>query len=217
MGIVDRTGKLVTVLTGEANYTTEDVAFSPDGQWLITSRRTVDRDDPTIDGVQVWDWARREVLVDIPVFARWIAIDPTGTRIAAAEVGSGVSVWDAGSGQQLTTLKGHNGEVFDVAFSPDAASMATAGADGTVRLWATESGTERLVLHGHDGPVWSVAFGPNGDRLVSTGTGVARVWALDLADLMNIAGSRLTRSLTEDECRQYLHVEPCPEMAHLGG
>lgn len=33
---------------------------------------------------------------------------------------------------------------------------------------------------------------------------------LDLEDLMCLARERLTRSLTEEECRQYLHVDGCP-------
>jgi hypothetical protein len=37
-----------------------------------------------------------------------------------------------------------------------------------------------------------------------------RVWALDLDDLIGIAEGELTRDLTEEECRQYLH-EPCPQ------
>ena len=40
--------------------------------------------------------------------------------------------------------------------------------------------------------------------------GLVRVWALDLDELIAIATDRLTRTLTEDECRQYLHVERCP-------
>ena len=40
--------------------------------------------------------------------------------------------------------------------------------------------------------------------------GLVRVWALDLDELIAIATDRLTRTLTEDECRQFLHVERCP-------
>jgi hypothetical protein len=37
------------------------------------------------------------------------------------------------------------------------------------------------------------------------------VWALDLDDLIAIAAAELTRGLTDDECRQYLHQpEGCP-------
>jgi hypothetical protein len=36
------------------------------------------------------------------------------------------------------------------------------------------------------------------------------VWALDLDDLIEIARRNVTRQPTGEECRQYLHVEPCP-------
>jgi hypothetical protein len=36
------------------------------------------------------------------------------------------------------------------------------------------------------------------------------VWALKLDDLIDIAKKELTRGLTDEECRQYLHVERCP-------
>jgi hypothetical protein len=45
---------------------------------------------------------------------------------------------------------------------------------------------------------------------VSAGTdGVVRVWALDLDELVEIAEAELTRALTDDECRQYLHQPQC--------
>lgn len=209
--IVDRSGREVTELVEDANFTPEHVEFSPDGEQLVTTRGTIDREDPTVDGLRVWDWGRGEVLVEIPTFPQAVAVDPTGTRIATSDVASGGSIWDAATGERLATLTGHAGEVTALGFSPDGDMIATAGADGTVRLWATESGTEQLVLHDPNSPIFSVAFSPDGDKLVSTSAGVARVWALDLDDLMDIAESRLTRSLTDDECQQYLHVETCPE------
>jgi hypothetical protein len=35
------------------------------------------------------------------------------------------------------------------------------------------------------------------------------VWALDLDELVAMAERGLTRNLTDDECRQYLHTERC--------
>jgi hypothetical protein len=34
-----------------------------------------------------------------------------------------------------------------------------------------------------------------------------RIWELDLDDLVDIAEHEVTRTLTDQECRQYLHVE----------
>jgi len=36
------------------------------------------------------------------------------------------------------------------------------------------------------------------------------VWALDLDDLIEIAHENVTRDLTDEECRAYLHLEQCP-------
>ena len=41
--------------------------------------------------------------------------------------------------------------------------------------------------------------------------GLIRIYTLDLAELLPLAQSRVTRSLTEAECRQYLHLDACPE------
>jgi hypothetical protein len=56
----------------------------------------------------------------------------------------------------------------------------------------------------------AVAFSPDGSRLATAGLEpVIRVWALELDDLIDIAEAGLTRELTDEECREYLH-EPCP-------
>ncbi|MDG6101933.1 Hsp70 family protein [Dactylosporangium aurantiacum] len=59
--------------------------------------------------------------------------------------------------QAVTTLTGHRGEVFAVAFSPDGSRIATAGVDGTVRLWDITGTASRPPLTS-DQPVHAVAF-----------------------------------------------------------
>jgi hypothetical protein len=39
-----------------------------------------------------------------------------------------------------------------------------------------------------------------------------QVWAADLDALFDLARQRVTRSLTVEECRQYLHLARCPRV-----
>jgi WD40 repeat protein len=47
-----------------------------------------------------------------------VAFSPDGKRLAFAGLSDGVKVWDAGTGQEILTLKGHT-KLLSVAFSPD--------------------------------------------------------------------------------------------------
>ena len=64
-----------------------------------------------------------------------------------------VKVWDAASGQELLTLKGHTDGVDSVAWSPDGKRLATASRDKTVKVWDAASGKEVLTLKGHSNDV----------------------------------------------------------------
>jgi WD40 repeat protein len=159
--------------------------------------------------VKIWDWRRAQVVRTIGTRAEDVAFDPGGTRVATGHPAGTVEVWDVQSGQNVATLAGHTGPVWSVAFSPDGSQIASASLDSTVRVWDAKSG-EDLTLRGHLGLASGVAFSPDGSKLVSVGAGMIRVWALDLDDLIEIASEEVTRTLTDEECRQYLHAEQCP-------
>ncbi|HZM25484.1 MAG TPA: hypothetical protein VFC02_27290, partial [Anaerolineales bacterium] len=99
----------------------------------------------------------------------------------------------------------------------DGSSLITSSVDGTVKVWVLpspgESIAEPLTLYGNIGAVYRVAFSPDGTRIVSVGRDhVVRIYELNIDKLINIAKSRLTRTLTTEECQKYLHVNTCPAM-----
>lgn len=86
-----------------------------------------------------------------------------------------VKLWDAATGQELLTLKGHRSFVTSVAFSSDGKRLVSASNDDTIKLWDAATGQELLTLKGHTDSAMSVAFSPDGKRLASAANSDKRI------------------------------------------
>jgi WD40 repeat protein len=80
-----------------------------------------------------------------------------------------VKLWEARTGHEVMTLRGHVNWVLTVAFSPNGRRLATAGLDGNVKLWDWMCGQEAVTLRGHRGAIRGLMFSRDANRLLSNG------------------------------------------------
>jgi WD40 repeat protein len=177
------------------------VAFSPDGQRLVTFG----------DTVQLWETETGHPIAGPldehtgPVSC--VAFSPDGQRLATADSDQTVRWWDARSGDAIDDpLSVCVGPVTCVAFSLDGQRLATASGFGAkrgrhgrpeteriIRLWDTHTGQPSGgALTGHTATVETMAFSPDGQYLASAGgfPFTVQVWNLDTGQPV---GGALTR------------------------
>jgi WD40 repeat protein len=171
------------------------------------------------DGPRIWDPRSGRRLVALDPVAQGPSPSATWSRDGRqvlTESGIGVVVRDASSGKQLPTLETDTA-VSELAFSRDGSRLAIGTIDERtygIAIWDWPTGVEAFRL---SDSARRVAFSPDGNLLAGVlqelgepGAPVVRVWALDPELLLRIARSRVTRSLTEDECQRFLQ-RPCSD------
>ena len=148
---------------------TASVALSPDGLTLAV----------TLDGgLSLFD--TQTALLKERRFANSspIAIEysPSGDRLAVGTAPGPVILLDLGT-NEVRTLSGHEGMVFDLAFSPQGDVLASASWDGTVRLWESATGNLLQTIESDKDGVTGVAVSPDGANIAAAGRdGKLRVW-----------------------------------------
>ena len=120
-----------------------------------------------------------------------MAFSPDGQRIVTGSQDRTAKVWDAASGKELLTLKGHTAaSQLRWPFPRTASGLSPAVDDQTAKVWDAASGKELLTLKGHSAAICSVAFSPDGQRIVTGSEDqTAKVWeAASGKELLTLKG-----------------------------
>ncbi|MEJ7593172.1 MAG: WD40 repeat domain-containing protein [Planctomycetaceae bacterium] len=161
-----------TKVTTYMSRGSESVHFSPDGQWLTGLYS---------DGSQVGVWDARTGQLrwkaecpDHPLEKdqvggfQSVQVSSDGSLILAACSDRAVRVWEAATGREVQTLRGHTDDITVARFlpNPEGEQIVTASRDKTVRVWDIRSG-QALKQLDHPGSVYPVSISQDGQRILT--------------------------------------------------
>jgi WD40 repeat protein/tRNA A-37 threonylcarbamoyl transferase component Bud32 len=161
------------VLRGHTQ-TVDDVLFSPDGRYLLTTS-----DDATI---RLWDMKHggSRVLTGHTDEVWRLTFSPDGRTFATASKDRTVRIWSLETGESRA-LTGYPGSVDSVAFTPDGQHLAvTNRGDSLVRVWNVASGVLERTLETGLSPLSMLVLSPDGRYALVHELQGSRAMILDL-------------------------------------
>ena len=164
--------------------------------------------------IVVYDVATWKEVVRQPLEEAWLGnlvFTPDGRNLVGTSERTGTSSSSTrrpGSNRQSCPVIA--ARLKDVDVSPDGRLIASSDSTGLVRIWNLSTG-EALQGIPLQEQVQNVEFVDERHLLVTDSAGPdAYVMTVDVDELLEIARSRVTRDLTDEECQTYLHVDACP-------
>jgi WD40 repeat protein len=166
------------------------VCFDPAGTALATASH-----DKT---VKLWDLQTGEATTfkGHTDWVRDVDFSPAGDLLASCGKDKTICIWDREVlGHPICILRGHADEVWKVEFL-NRNILASASWDQTARLWEIGRGEEIDIFRGYRSPLRFTPYSPDGS---------SRLYRIHLEELMALAETRRTRSLTAWERKRFLH------------
>ena len=193
IGSVDTGIDLDLVYTFQHDSVVWDVCFSMDGTLLATSANKI---------VNIFNVKTGEVLQtmipsdsDKDNYCRAISFSPSGEFIATGGEDKVVRWYDVSTGILISSLTGHESDIYGLEVSGDGSTIASGSGDRTVRLWDTKTMEILKILPLADG-VTSVAISKN-PKVVAAGSLDNNIY------LWNITSGHLLRKLSAHSDRVY--------------
>jgi WD40 repeat protein len=186
--------------------------LSPDGTTLAVAATDL----------QIWDVATAHLSKTWPLIDTYISImafSPDGKSLLVGTCSGTVKVLDVATGEnKFTLLSGSPSCVNSFGFSHDGRRVAIGSESGPLEIWDWNTHEEVLQLPFGNAPTnLRMQFSPDDTRLMVSAfdadavvQNTVRVYVLPTKDIIALAKSRLTRTLTTEECQKYLHVDVCP-------
>jgi WD40 repeat protein len=157
---------------GEPTENFNDVAYTPDGQHLLSSIWGECFDTFQGTGIALWNLRTGQKVREFEGGTGPVAVSANGQWALTGSEANIAILWDLETGELIRTFAGHTNTITAVAFSPDGRQMLTASSDATVNLWGTEDGELHYTLLLTD-PVVSAVYSPDGQYVL---TGHAVEW-----------------------------------------
>ena len=102
-----------------------------------------------------------------------------GKRVVSGSHDKTVRVWDASTGKELHTLKGHREPIINMAFAADGTRIVSGSADGWLLVWDSSRGAHLSGLHTKTA-IKAMAVRPDGKRVATPGEDRSvRIWELN--------------------------------------
>ena len=187
------TGRLNREFTGQPSVVFS-VAWHPDGERIASASWD---DGHKGHAVKVWDTQTGQTAYVLRKEGETFAVvfSPDGRHLVTGGADRVVSVWDAATSREVSTLGAHDRQIRGLAFSRDGRRLASASSEGTVKIWdaarLTEPQEPLVVLHARTAwEILNIAFSPDSNRLVTGGAEhTVKVWDLSTGrEVLSLSG-----------------------------
>jgi WD40 repeat protein len=159
-------------LPSASNISSRDIMdYSPDGSLVAQFLQG--------KGTEVRDTHSDRLILDLPdIRAERILWADNGQYLALVDLGTGLSLWQMPSGQQINLDPAGGAYIWDIAFSPDGKLLARASWWDKIAIWDTASGSLLTRLNWY---AKTIDFSPDSSRLAAAGSQAVTIW--DVTDL----------------------------------